>query len=126
MGKWLWIFYLFHNIIGNKLSSYNAFLSSGQMAAELLKNSSWMSNGNFANKAACLDVLWGQPMQLVQVASNSELRENPWNDLLFFEIVPSHCFGPQKPQKLTASKIKYESFGPKFLIPLRKMDILVP
>ena len=25
--------------------------------------------------------------------------------------------GPQKPQKLTALKIKYEKFGPKFLIP---------
>ena len=40
-----------------------------------------------------LDVLWGQPIKLNQVASNSELRENQWNDLLFFEIVPSHCFG---------------------------------
>ena len=38
-----------------------------------------------------LDVLWGQPIKLIQVASNSELRENQWNDLLFFEIVPSHC-----------------------------------
>ena len=79
MGKWLWNLYLFH-IIGNKLASYNSCLSSGQMAAEFLKNSSWMSNGNSANKAACLDVLWGQPMQLVQVASNSELPENQWND----------------------------------------------
>jgi hypothetical protein len=33
--------------------------------------------------------------------------------------------GPQKPQKLTASKIKYEKFGPKILI-LILMDILVP
>jgi hypothetical protein len=33
--------------------------------------------------------LWGQPIKLIQVASNSELRENQWNDLLFFEIVPS-------------------------------------
>ena len=38
-----------------------------------------------------LDVLWGQPIKLIQVASNSELRENQWNNLLFFEIVPSHC-----------------------------------
>jgi hypothetical protein len=56
--------------------------------------------------------LWGQPIKLIQVASNPELPKNQWNDLLFFEIVPS-----QKPQKLTALKIKYESFGPKFLIP---------
>ena len=48
-----------------------------------------------------LDVLWGQPNKLIQVASNSKLRENQWNNLLFFEIVPSHCFGPQKPQKMT-------------------------
>ena len=40
-----------------------------------------------------LDVLWGQPIKLIHVASNSELHENQWNDLLFFEIVPSHCFG---------------------------------
>ena len=42
------------------------------------------------------------------MASNSELRENQWNDLLFFEIVPSHCFGTSE-----ASKIEYEIFGPK-------------
>ena len=40
-----------------------------------------------------LDVLWGQPNKLIQVAFTSELRENQQNDLLFFEIVPSHCFG---------------------------------
>ena len=34
----------------------------------------------------------------VKVASNSELRENQWNDLLFFEIVPSHCFGASEVQ----------------------------
>ena len=45
-----------------------------------------------------LDVLWGQPIKLIQVASNSELRENQWNDLLFFEIVPSHCFGASEVQ----------------------------
>ena len=45
-----------------------------------------------------LDVLWGQPIKLIQVASNSELHENQWNDLLFFEIVPSHCFGASEVQ----------------------------
>ena len=35
-----------------------------------------------------VDVLWGQPIKLIQVAFNSELRENQWNDLLFLEIVP--------------------------------------
>ena len=37
-----------------------------------------------------LDVLWGQPIKLIQVASTSELRENQRNDLFFFEIVPCH------------------------------------
>ena len=45
-----------------------------------------------------IDVFWGQPIKLIQVASNSELRENQWNDLLFFEIVPSHCFGASEVQ----------------------------
>ena len=45
-----------------------------------------------------LDVLWGQPIKLIQVASNSELRENQWNDLFFFEIVPCHCFGASEVQ----------------------------
>jgi hypothetical protein len=55
--------------------------------------------------------LWGQPIKLAQVASTSELLENQRNDLVFFTA------GPQKPKNLTASKIKYEKFGPKILIP---------
>ena len=51
-----------------------------------------------------LDVLWGQPIKLAQVASTSVLLENQRNYLA-------------GPQKLTASKIKYEKFGPKILIP---------
>ena len=31
--------------------------------------------------------MWGQPIKLIQVASNAELRVNQWNDLLFFEII---------------------------------------
>ena len=34
-----------------------------------------------------VDVLWSQPMKLIQVASISELHKNQWNDLLFFETV---------------------------------------
>ena len=41
---------------------------------------------------SAVDVLWGQPIKLIQVASNSELLENQQNNLLFFEIVPCHCF----------------------------------
>ena len=33
------------------------------------------------------------------------------------ESFPPISAGPQKPQKLSASKIKYEKFGPKILIP---------
>jgi hypothetical protein len=51
-----------------------------------------------------LDVLWGQPIKLIQVASNSELRENQWNDLLFFQIVPSHCFGASEASKIDCFK----------------------
>ena len=72
-----------------------------------------------------LDVLWGQPIKLIQVASKTELCENQWTDLLFLKLLPIIASGPQKPQKLTASKIKYENFGPKILILCWKMDILV-
>ena len=51
-----------------------------------------------------LDVLWGQPIELIQVASNSELCENQWNDLFFFEIVPSHCFGASEASKIDCLK----------------------
>ena len=51
-----------------------------------------------------LDVLWGQPIKLIQVASNSELRENQWNDHLFFEIIPSHCFRASEASKIDCFK----------------------
>ena len=44
------------------------------------------------------------------------------NDTTLFHLISA---GPQKPQ-LTASKIKYEKFGRKILIPYWKIDILVP
>ena len=37
-----------------------------------------------------LDVLWGQPIKIIQVASTSELLGNQWIDLVFFKIIPSH------------------------------------
>ena len=51
-----------------------------------------------------LDVLWDRQIKLIQVASNSKLRENQWNDLLFFEIVPSHCFGASEASKIDCLK----------------------
>ena len=52
----------------------------------------WIVVFDWKSSPLILDVLWGHPIKLIQVASNSELHENQWNDLLFFEIVPSHCF----------------------------------
>ena len=50
-----------------------------------------------------IDVLWDQPIMLVQVASTSNLLENQQNDPFFL----------QNHSKFIASKIKYEKFGPK-------------
>ena len=66
-----------------------------------------------------LDVLWGQPIKLAQVASTSEWLENQRNNLAFFKIIPSHFCRASE-----ASKIMYEKFGPKFLTKI--LDILVP
>ena len=55
-------------------------------------------------QGAGVDVLWGQPIKPIQVASNSELRENQWNDILFFEIVPFHCFGASEASKFDCFK----------------------
>ena len=41
------------------------------------------------------------------------LMERRW----FFSLSPPLDAGPQKPQTLTASKPKYENFGPKIQIP---------
>ena len=63
------------------------------------------------NKKSCasldtysVDLLWGQRIKLIQVASNSELRENQWKDHIFFEIVPSHCFGASEASKIDCLK----------------------
>ena len=49
------------------------------------------------SRGRLIDVLWGQPIKLAQMASTSELRENQWNDLLFFENVPCHfCRASEK------------------------------
>ena len=38
-----------------------------------------------------LDVLWGQPIKLIQVVSTSEFHEYWWNDLDFISFVTSTC-----------------------------------
>ena len=43
-----------------------------------------------------------------------KINETTFFSLKLFPLISS---GPQKPQKLTASKIEYENFGPKLLIP---------
>ena len=40
--------------------------------------------------------------------------------LFSLKLFPFIALGPQKPQQLTASKIKYEKFGPKILTPRSK------
>ena len=68
-------------------------------------------------QTSIVDVLWGQPIKLIKVTSNLELSENKWNDLLFFKLFPLIASGPHRPKKWIASKTKYESLGPKILIP---------
>ena len=64
-----------------------------------------------------IDVLWGQRIKLIQVASNSELRENQWKDHLFFEIVPSHCFGASEASNIKRLKNGQLFYGQKKVIP---------
>ena len=51
-----------------------------------------MANNNIDSikSGYLVDVFWGQPIKLIQVASTSELLENQQNDLVFFKIIPSH------------------------------------
>ena len=70
-----------------------------------------------------LDVLWGQR---IQVVSTSEFHEYWCNDVDFIFLSPWLVEGPQKSQTLTASKPRYEDFGPKikFLIKKRYLGVL--
>ena len=61
-----------------------------------------------------LDVLWDQSIKLAHVALQACLKINGMT-LVFSKSFPLISAGPQKPQKLTASKIKYEKFGPNFI-----------
>ena len=63
-----------------------------------------------------LDVLRGQPIKLVQVGSTSELHQIDGTILFPSKTFPLISAGPQEPQKLTASKINYEKFGPNILV----------
>ena len=54
-----------------------------------------------------LDILWGQPIKLIQVASNSEFRENQWNTFISLKLFALIASGPQK--------YKHE-IGPNFFI----------
>ena len=51
-----------------------------------------------------LDVLWGQPIKLAQVASASEVLENQQNDLVFFKIIPSHFCRVSEASKIDCFK----------------------
>ena len=51
-----------------------------------------------------VDVLWGQPIKLIQVASNSKLLESQRNDLFFFKIIPSHFCRASEASKIDCFK----------------------
>ena len=51
-----------------------------------------------------LDVLWGQPIKLVQVPSTSELLEIQRKDLVFFKIIPSHFCRASEASKIDCIK----------------------
>ena len=54
-------------------------------------------------------------IKLIQVTSNCvTINRTTFFSLKLFPLIEA---GPQKPQKLTASQIKDEKFGPKILIP---------
>ena len=56
-------------------------------------------------RSSCkLDVLCGQPIKLIQVASTSELLENQRNDLVFFKMIPSHFFMASEASKIDSFK----------------------
>ena len=60
------------------------------------------------------DVLWCQPIKLIQVVPTSEFHEYiDGTTLILFFSSPPFSAGPQKPQTLTPSKIKYENVLPK-------------
>ena len=64
----------------------------------VLLNSIWYIRHGLLNSPYILDVLWGQPIKLIQEASTSELHENQRNNLLFFEIVLCHFCGASEVQ----------------------------
>ena len=51
-----------------------------------------------------VDVLWGQPIKLAQVASTTELLENQRNDLVFIKIIPSHFCRASEASKIDCFK----------------------
>ena len=64
-----------------------------------------------------VDILWCQPITLIQVVSTSEFHEWNGTTLFLFFLSPWLVAGPQKSQTFTDSKPMYENFGPKIQIP---------
>ena len=54
-----------------------------------------------------LDVLWGQPIKLIQVASTSELLENQRNTLFSLKLFPVISAGPKKYKHKTGHKLTF-------------------
>ena len=65
----------------------------------------WLMDLFCSHSVYCIvDVLWGQPIKLIQLASTSELRKNQRNNLLFFKIIPSHFCRASEASKIDCFK----------------------
>ena len=50
---------------------------------------SWNTLYTYGMYTYCIDVLWCQPIKLIQVVSTSEFHEYWWNDVDFIFFIPS-------------------------------------
>ena len=60
-----------------------------------------------------LDVLWGQPIKLIQVVSPSEFHEYWWKDFGFIFFVPSTCCRASEASKIDYFKNEVWTFWTK-------------
>ena len=60
-----------------------------------------------------INVLWGQPIKLIQVVSTSEFHEYWWNDLDFIFLIPSTCCRASEASKINYFKNKVWTFWTK-------------
>ena len=67
------------------------------------------------NKITSIDVLWCQPIKLIQVVSTSEFHEYWWNDVDFIFLCPLHLVqGLRSLQHWLLQKLSMKIFDQKF------------